>query len=69
MFAYRRTAVRRRVVVNLVSGRAVQGVLVKQTGPLLVLKDAHVHEPGSGEAPVDGDIVIERRQVDFIQAL
>jgi small nuclear ribonucleoprotein (snRNP)-like protein len=61
--------VRRRVLVNLLSGRAVEGVLVRRDGPLVVLKDAHLHEPGAEHAAVDGDVVIERAQIDFIQAL
>lgn len=64
-----RTVIHRRVVVNLLSGRAVEGVLVKQTGPLLHVKDARLHEPGSEPSAVDGEVVIERSQVDFIQAL
>ena len=64
-----RVIVHRRVVVNLLSGRAVEGVLVRQTGPLLHIKDAVLHEPGAEPSPVDGEVVIERPQVDFIQAL
>lgn len=64
-----RTVIHRRVVVNLLSGRAIEGVLVRQTGPLLHIKDARVHEPGADPSPVDGEVVIERSQVDFIQAL
>lgn len=64
-----RTVVHRRVVVNLISGRAVEGVLVRQSGPLLHVKDARLHEPGSEPSPVDGEVVVERSQVDFIQAL
>ena len=64
-----RAVVHRRVVVNLLSGRAVEGVLVRQTGPLLHLKDARLHEPEAGSAPMDGEVVIERSQVDFIQAM
>lgn len=69
MRAYRRLVVHRRVVVNLLSGRAVEGVLTAQDGPLLCIKDARIHEPGADPAPVDGDVVVERSQVDFIQAI
>lgn len=64
-----RTVIHRRVIVNLVSGRAVEGVLVRQSGPLLHIKDATVLEEGAEPARVDGEIVIERPQIDFIQAL
>lgn len=69
MYPFRRFVVRRRVVVNLRSGRAVEGVVVAQDGPLLIVKDARIHEPGTEPSPVDGEVVVERSQVDFIQAL
>lgn len=59
----------RRVVVNLLSGKAIEGVVVERDGPLLVVADAVLHEPSTQPAPVDGHVVIERAQVDFIQAL
>lgn len=64
-----RTVLRRRVVVNLLSGSAIEGVLVRQRGPLLHLKNAVLHERGADPAQLDGEAVIERTQVDFIQAL
>ncbi len=64
---YRRTAVRRRVVVNLTSGRAFEGILWAQRGPLLVLRDATMHEPRLPPAPVDGEVVVERSKVEFMQ--
>lgn len=69
MWPFRRFVVHRRVVINLLSGRAVEGVVVDQDGPLLVVKDARLHEPGTEPSGVDGDVVVERSQVDFIQAL
>lgn len=70
MWPFRRLLLRRHVMVNLTSGRAIEGVLVKQLGPILLLKNAHVYEPGTdGPAVADGDVVIERTKVDFIQAL
>lgn len=69
MRAFRRLVVHRPVLVNLRSGRAVSGVVVAQDGPLIQLKSAKVHEPGGDNAgvAVDGSIVIERDQIDFIQ--
>lgn len=69
MWPWRRLVVHRRVVVNLLSGRAIEGVVVDQDGPLLCIKDALLHEPGAEPSKVDGSVVIERTQVDFIQAL
>lgn len=69
VYPFRRFVVHRRVVVNLLSGRAVEGVVVERDGPLLVVADARLHEPGAQPQAVDGHVVIERSQVDFIQAL
>lgn len=66
--AWRRCVARRRVIVNLRSGAAVAGVLVAQRGPLLFLRNATLHEQGQ-QVPVDGEAVIERSQVDWIQTL
>ncbi|MFC9429260.1 hypothetical protein [Streptomyces sp. NPDC056987] len=68
MFAWRRTAVRKRVVVNL-ADKAFTGILWKQAGPLLVLRDARLLHPGAPEVPVDGEVVIERTKVEFTQVL
>jgi small nuclear ribonucleoprotein (snRNP)-like protein len=60
---------KRRVVVNLKTGTAVSGVLLRKTGPLLIMGDCTVHEPGSEPSSAEGELVIERSNVDFIQAL
>jgi hypothetical protein len=65
---WRRFVVHRRVIVNLRSGSAVSGVLVAQRGGLLFLRNATLHEQGQ-QVPVDGEAVLERGQVDWIQAL
>ncbi|MFE2600118.1 hypothetical protein ACFXCZ_27125 [Streptomyces sp. NPDC059396] len=69
MFAWRRTAVRRRVVVNLADNKAFTGVLWARRGPLLVLRDVRLLHPGAPEVPVDGEVVVERARVEFIQVL
>lgn len=68
MFAWRRTAVRRRVVVNL-TDKAFRGVLWAQRGPLLVLRDAELLEAGRDPQRVDGEVVVERSRVEFTQVL
>jgi hypothetical protein len=68
MFAWRRTAVRKRIVVNL-ADRAFSGVLWAQRGPLLVLRDVQLLEAGRAPQPVDGEVVIERKRVEFTQVL
>lgn len=67
--SYRRLIARRRVIVNLTTGKAIEGVLVRHSGPLLVLKGAVLLEPGAVPVVMDGEVVVERDRVDFIQAL
>lgn len=68
MGAFRRVLLLRRVIVNLLDGSSIQGVLYRDPGNLIVLKDAIYHEPGREPIPLDGDTVIERDKVLFIQA-
>lgn len=59
----------RRVVVNLRSGQAVDGLLVRQAGPLLFIAEGQLMEGNSSPIPLDGQAVIERQNIDFIQVL
>lgn len=68
MFAWRRTAVRKRVVVNL-ADKAFTGILWAKRGPLLILRNAELLEAGRPAQPVDGEIVVERSKVEFTQVL
>lgn len=63
----RRLMVRRRVLVNLRSGRAVTGTLWVRRGRAVVLKSAELLEPGSPPVPMDGDVIVDRDQVEFVQ--
>jgi hypothetical protein len=56
-----------RVLVNLEDGRAFDAVLFAVRGPLLVLRDARLIEPGTDPVSVDGEVLIERPKVMFIQ--
>lgn len=67
MLSFRRTLERRRVVVNMNGGRAFAGILWARRGPLLVLRNAVMHEPGGATVPLDGEVVVERARVEFIQ--
>jgi small nuclear ribonucleoprotein (snRNP)-like protein len=68
LLAWRRLRAKR-VVVNLKSGRALDGLLVRRSADLLFLRNATVMEPGAEPARLDGEAVIARADVDFIQAL
>jgi hypothetical protein len=63
-----RLGVRARVVVNLNSGQAVTGVLWARRGRTLVVRDAAIVEPGRRDPiPADGDVLVDREQVAFVQ--
>ena len=64
-----RVVVHRRVIVNLVTGAAIDGVLLRQTGPLLILADCKLRTDQGEWVPADGQIVVERSQIEFVQAL
>lgn len=63
-----RWLVRRRVVVVLEGERSVAGMLWARRGALLVLRQASITQGGK-ELPLDGDVVVERGRVQWIQVL
>lgn len=56
-----------RVLVNLDDGRAFDAVLYDRRGPLLILRDARLIEPGVDPVALDGEVIVERPRVTFIQ--
>lgn len=64
-----RSRLRRTVIVQLKSGVSFEGVLFEAYPEALVLRNAVAHEHGpKGEpAPVDGEVVLLRQDVAFIQ--
>lgn len=69
MFAWRRSALHRRVLVALKTDKTFRGVLYAKRGPLLILKDAELLEAGRDPVKLDGEVLIERPNVDFVQVL
>lgn len=65
---YRKIALHRRVVANLTTGQAFEGVLWDERGPLLVLRDARLHEPRAGSVDV-GEVIVERDRIAFVQVV
>ncbi|MEU5036566.1 hypothetical protein AB0G48_20805 [Streptomyces rubiginosohelvolus] len=49
--------------------KAFSGVLWAKRGPLLVLRDVELLEAGRQPQPVDGEVVVERARVEFMQVL
>ncbi|PTR42039.1 hypothetical protein C8K38_111208 [Rhodococcus sp. OK611] len=65
----RRLRVRSRVLVSLKTGNAVSGVIIRSAGAWIVVADAAVHDrDASRPTPADGEIWIERVNVDYVQA-
>lgn len=63
----RRLAVRRKVLVALHSGQAITGVLWTRRDRFLVLKHAQLLEPGAEPTRMDGDVIVERSEVSYVQ--
>lgn len=61
-----RPLVKQAVVVQLDDGTAFDGVAMSRRGPLLVLVDVTARFPG-GEQRIDGQIVVERSRVIYMQ--
>lgn len=71
MFSRRRhSAVGRRVLVNLFSGNAIDGVCTYDGRDHMILRGAVVHEVGVDAAPAaDGEVRIDAANVDYVQLL
>lgn len=57
------------LIVNLKNGRAFRGILWSENGDLLVLRNAVLFAAGEEPTDVDGDVIVERHDIDFIQRL
>ncbi len=64
----RRLLFGRRVILNLTTGRSFRGVVFELRGPLVVLRNAELLEEDR-VVPVEGTVVVERSQVEFVQVL
>ncbi|MEU1496063.1 hypothetical protein [Streptomyces sp. NPDC005732] len=49
--------------------RAFRAILWAKRGPLLVLRDVELLEAGRAPQSVDGEVVVERARVEFVQVL
>ena len=59
---------RRRCLVNLLGDEgAIEGLLWARRGAWIVLKDARLLRPNGEAVRADGDVLIDRVQVAFIQ--
>lgn len=60
---------RRRVVVNLIDGRALVGARRLSWPWQVVLSGAELARPDGVTVPVDGKAIIPRHRIDFIQVV
>lgn len=60
---------KRRVIVNTKTDRAFRGVLWQKRSDYLVLRNAEMLKAKGETVPLDGEVVIERSNVDFIQVI
>lgn len=59
---------KRRVIVNLKTDKAIGGVLWRRTPTMVILKQARLLENGS-EMPIDGEVFLDRSNIDFVQVV
>ena len=69
MFEPRHPAVHRRVLISLKSGNAVSGLVARKIGDTYVLKGGMVHAPNSQPLQAEGELLVERENVDYMQFL
>jgi len=60
---------RRTVVVNTKTDRTFSGVLWSSDSRHLVIKNAEALRPKGERISVDGDLIIDRANVDFMQVI
>ena len=66
----RHPAIGRKVIINLFSGNAIEGVLIERIGDQYLIRAAVVHEMGADSPiPADGEVCIDTANVDYIQML
>jgi len=70
VFWWRPPALLRAVIVNLKDEQAaLRGVLWQSRGPWLTLRDVSLLKPGGGATALDGETIVHRDNVAFIQVL
>src|SRR5262245_17187069 len=61
-------ALDRKVIVNLFSGNAIEGICTR-VKPTYLIRAAILHEQNADPIPVDGEVSVDPVNVDFIQLL
>ena len=66
---FRRYPTLRRVIVNTKTDKAFRGLLWRKAQGIMVLRNAELLRDNGTSLKVDGEVVIEVRDIDFIQVL
>jgi hypothetical protein len=69
MLAYKRSLLRKKVIVNLKQGGSYRGIMWAKRGPLIVLKDVESLTANREPEPMGGELVAERANVAFFQVV
>ena len=59
----------RQVIVNTKSDKAFAGVMWARRGGYLVLRNASLLQAGGSSTAIDGEVVIDASNVDFVQVV
>lgn len=59
------------VIVNMKhdSSEAVKGAVWEVRGPWVCLRDVSILRPGAEPQPVDGEVILHRENISFLQVL
>lgn len=57
-----------RIIVNLKSGQSIDGYLVRQEAQLLFIRNAVLIGQSDEPIPMDGQVIVERSEIEFIQS-
>lgn len=69
LFWWRPPCLLRPVIVNLTDQSAIQGVLWSSRGAWLTIRDAKLLISNTTPQPIDGEAVVHRDRVSFVQVL
>ena len=58
-----------KAIVNLKSGTTLRGVIWRRRGGYLVLRQAELLRPREAPMAMDGEVLVYRADVDFIQVV
>ncbi|BBG01564.1 MULTISPECIES: hypothetical protein [Pseudonocardia] len=62
-----RLGARRRVLVQMKSGRAFTGIQWRRRSGLLELRGVEMLEPGNQPQTVDGSVILDRVEIEYVQ--